>query len=162
MRNACSTQQVFHWGSLEKFQTAKLRRGCPDVTRDGSSAGIIPDYCDLTTGSAFRETGQRPTRGRWWPQIAAAKVALIEEAGAWKSAHGLDVPCLWSRSHIAHGVIISARGTALGRRQSPWRSGRDQTAAGHVSGAWSSLASSSVCTARALLPTMPEKAAIFV
>jgi len=36
------------------FQTAKLRRGCPDVGRDSSSAAMILDYYDFTKGSALR------------------------------------------------------------------------------------------------------------
>ena len=48
----------------ERFQTAKLRRGCPNVARDRSTAGIIPGYCDFTTSSASRETNRLPDARR--------------------------------------------------------------------------------------------------
>ena len=44
------------------FQTAKLRRGVPDVPRDQANCREPPDYHDFTTSSVFRAPDQLPTR----------------------------------------------------------------------------------------------------
>src|ERR1700746_2236011 len=59
-----------------KFQTAKLRRGCPDFARDRSSAGWSQIIAILQRVlPSARPVGYR-REARWTPQTGAAEVGL--------------------------------------------------------------------------------------
>jgi hypothetical protein len=54
-------------GVITVFQTAKLRRGVPDVPRDQANCREPPDYHDFTTSSVFRAPDQLPRYSRQMP-----------------------------------------------------------------------------------------------
>jgi len=61
--DAAARDQVEIASLKNRFQTAKLWRGCRDVARDRVERRMISGYFDFTTGSAFKATGQLATRG---------------------------------------------------------------------------------------------------
>ena len=54
-------------GVITVFQTAKLRRGVPDVPRDQANCREPPDYHDFTTSSVFKAPDQLPRYSRQMP-----------------------------------------------------------------------------------------------
>jgi hypothetical protein len=71
---------------VHEFPTAKLRRGCPDVSPRPDAARMIEDYYNFPMGSGFEQSVNHARRPPWWPQIGAGARARFGCDQKWRIA----------------------------------------------------------------------------